>query len=246
MKREIHRYEEIDSTNMEAKRLAEAGAPHGTLVIAELQTAGRGRRGRRWNSPKGTGVWFSLLLKPKIAPGDASGLTLAAAMAVVRAIERVAGLPVQIKWPNDIVLSGKKVCGILTEMSEQSAHVDHIVVGIGINVKPRTFPPEIAETATYLGVEVSGMELIEAVLEEFEIYYEKYMQTLDASLFLREYENYLVNKDKQVKVLDPKGAYEGVARGINARGELLVEREGRVLTVNSGEVSVRGIYGYVP
>ena len=247
--KKICSYQEIDSTNTEGKRLAEEGASHGTVIVAEVQTAGRGRRGHQWSSPKGTGIWFSLILKPDIAPNYASMLTLVAAMAVSKAMERLPGIHPQIKWPNDVVLEGKKVCGILTEMSAQIDYINYIVVGIGINVKAQAFPEEIAGVATSLeqnwtGTAISRGELLAAVLEEFESYYEKYMETLDVSLFLEEYHARLVNKDRQVKVLDLKGAYEGIARGINAKGELLVEREGTLIAVNAGEVSVRGLYGY--
>ena len=245
----IYFYRETDSTNTRARSLAEEGAPHGSVVVAEIQNAGRGRRGRQWSSPEGAGIWFTLLLKPDIRPNDASMLTLVAAMAVVKGIGRSTGLAPQIKWPNDIVLSGKKVCGILTEMSTQIDYVNHIVVGIGINVKEQAFPPEIAEKATALELEgkepVSRPRLLEAVLEEFEGYYELYMRTRDVSLFQEEYNSFLVNKGRQVKVLDPAGEYEGTALGIDTKGELLVERQGEVVVVNSGEVSVRGIYGYV-
>lgn len=245
----IYFYRETDSTNTRARSLAEDGAGHGTVVVAEIQNAGRGRRGRQWTSPEGAGVWFTILLKPDIRPDDAAMLTLVAAMAVARGIERTAGKRPQIKWPNDVVLSGKKVCGILTEMSTQIDYVNHIVVGIGVNVKPQAFPAEIAEKATALetecGKSISRPQLLEAVLEEFEHFYGLYMETMDVSLFMEEYNSFLVNKGRQVKVLDPAGAYEGTALGINGRGELLVERQGEVVTVNSGEVSVRGIYGYV-
>lgn len=247
----IYKYEEIDSTNTEGKRLAENGAAHGTVIQAQVQTAGRGRRGRQWSSPKGAGIWFSIILRPDIAPESAPVLTLVAAMAVVKAIQRLPGASPQIKWPNDVVMSGKKVCGILTEMSPQRDGVDYMVVGIGINVKQQAFPPDIMESATSLeqmlpGASVSGELLLAAVLEEFETYYEKYMKTMDVSLFLEEYHDRLVNKDKEVKVLDPRGEYEGIARGINQSGELLVEREGTLIAVNAGEVSVRGVYGYAP
>lgn len=258
----VYAYEEISSTNTEAKRLAEQGAEHGSVVTAEVQTAGRGRHGRSWVSPKGEGIWFSLLLKPDIRTDNASMLTLVAAMAVVKAIGRTTGLQPQIKWPNDIVLSGKKVCGILTEMSAQIDHVNYMVVGIGINVKTREFPKEIARTASSLEAElerrgafaedgtparttVSGPQLLEAVLEEFEHYYGLYMETMDMSRIMEEYNSFLANKDRQVRVLDPNGDYEGKALGINHRGELLVEHQGQIVCVNSGEVSVRGIYGYV-
>lgn len=242
-------YEEITSTNTEAARLAEEGAPHGTVVVSEIQTRGKGRRGRQWTSEKGEGIWFSLILKPDILPDKASPLTLVAALAVVKAIKRVAGIKTLIKWPNDVVVSGKKVCGILTEMSAQAGAVNHIVVGIGINVKKREFPPELAFRATTLEGEgakpFKRAELLLAVLWEFEHYYDLYLKTQDMELLFTEYNSYLVNINRPVRVLDPAGEFQGVARGINRRGELLVAREGEIIPVSSGEVSVRGIYGYI-
>lgn len=242
-------YEEINSTNTEAARLAEEGAAHGTVVVSEIQTQGKGRRGRRWTSEKGQGIWFSLILKPEIPPDRASALTLVAALAVVKAIERITGTRPLIKWPNDVVISGRKVCGILTELSACAGAVNHIVVGIGINVKKREFPEAFAAAATTLEEEGARpflrSALLLTVLEEFEHYYALYLKTLDMEPMLTEYNSYLVNKNNLVKVLDPAGEYQGVARGINRRGELLVEREGEILPVSSGEVSVRGIYGYV-
>lgn len=242
-------YEEITSTNTEAARLAEEGAVHGTVVVSEIQTQGKGRRGRRWMSERGQGIWFSLILKPDIPPDKASVLTLVTALAVVKAIRRITGTRPLIKWPNDVVISGRKVCGILTELSACKGAVKHIVVGIGINVKKQEFPEELAAVATTLEDEGARhfhrSELLVTVLEEFEHYYTLYLKTLDMEAMLTEYNSYLVNQNRPVKVLDPAGEYQGVARGINRRGELLVEREGEALLVSSGEVSVRGIYGYV-
>ena len=247
--RDIYFYPEVTSTNTKARELADEGAAHGSLVVAEVQTQGRGRRGRQWSAPKGVGIWFSLILKPQIEPNCASMLTLVAAMAVAKGIGEVTNIRPSIKWPNDVVLSGKKVCGILTEMSAQIDYINHIVVGIGINVKRQDFPEEIAATATSVeaecGEKISRSQLLMAVLDAFERYYELYLQTMDVSLFQEEYNSFLANRDNQVKVLDPRGAYEGIARGVNEKGELLVEVDGRMTTVNSGEVSVRGIYGYV-
>ena len=141
---EIYCFDSIDSTNTKAKELAEAGHPSGTLVVADQQTLGRGRRGRSWESPAGTGIFMTLMLKPDINPNNASMLTLVAAMATARAITEVTGEAAQIKWPNDIVMNGKKVVGILTEMSAQFDYINHIVVGIGINVHNEEFPEEIA------------------------------------------------------------------------------------------------------
>lgn len=254
---QIRYFHELGSTNTEAKRIAEEAQNadwHGTVVVADMQTAGRGRRGRSWNSPHGAGLFFTILLKPEIDPANAPMLTLVKAMAVVKGIHQVTGLLPQIKWPNDIVLNGKKIVGILTEMSAQVDYINHIVVGTGINVHHREFPEEIAETATSLELElmqtgreqhISRAQLLGAVLEHFELYYEKYLKTQDLSTLMEEYNTMLANKDHRVRVLDPLEEFEGIAIGINQRGELLVDRDGKLARVSSGEVSVRGIYGYV-
>lgn len=246
---EIYYFDSIDSTNTKAKELAEEGHPSGTLVVADRQTAGKGRRGRSWESPSGIGIFMTLMLKPEINPNHASMLTLVAAMATTRAIRRVTGVPAMIKWPNDIVMNGKKVCGILTEMSAQFDYINHIVIGIGINVHNEDFPEEIAQTASsiYLesGQRIHRASLIEAFLEEFEDVYAEYLKTEDMEGLQKEYDAMLVNRGRQVRVLDPKEPFEGKAMGITKKGELIVDTwESRKL-VSSGEVSVRGIYGYV-
>lgn len=246
---EIYYFDSIDSTNTKAKELAEEGHPSGTLVVADRQTAGKGRRGRSWESPMGIGIFMTLMLKPEINPNHASMLTLVAAMATTRAIRRVTGVPAMIKWPNDIVMNGKKVCGILTEMSAQFDYINHIVIGIGINVHNENFPEEIAQTASsiYLesGQHIHRASLIEAFLEEFEDVYAEYLKTEDMEGLMKEYDSMLVNRGRQVRVLDPKEPFEGKAMGITKKGELIVDTwESRKL-VSSGEVSVRGIYGYV-
>lgn len=247
--KEIFYYDVIDSTNVKAKQLAEEGHPAGTLVVAEKQDAGRGRRGRSWEAPAGSGIYMTLVLKPEISPNNASMLTLVAALAVAGSITKCTGKQAGIKWPNDIVMEGKKVCGILTEMSAQFDYVNHIVVGIGINVHNENFPKEIEEMATsiYLqtGEHINRAALIEEILEQFEHYYAIYLKTEDLSGLVKKYNASLVNMNKNVRVLDPKEPFEGKAMGINERGELIVDTwESRKL-VSSGEVSVRGIYGYV-
>ncbi len=240
---------ETDSTNNQIKSLASEGFPEGTVVIAESQTAGRGRRGRAWESPAGSSIYMSLLLRPQIRPDNASMLTLVAALAVSKAVSKLTRKQAGIKWPNDLVMNGKKICGILTEMSLQSTDIDHIVVGIGINVHADAFPEEITNMATSLfletGVHYKRSELILAVWEAFEDYYEIYLKTEDVSALTEEYNANLANLHQMVKVLDPNEPFEGKALGITERGELIVDTlEGRKL-VSSGEVSVRGIYGYV-
>lgn len=246
---EIYYYDVTDSTNIRAKELAEEGHPSGTLVVADRQEAGRGRRGRSWDSPSGTGIFMTLLLKPEMNPNHASMLTLVAAMAVARAISKCANTEALIKWPNDIVIGGKKICGILTEMSAQFDFINHIVIGIGINVHNEHFPEEIAETAGSIflqtGKRIRRAELIEQILEQFEHYYAIFMETEDLSGLVREYNSILVNMNKSVRVLDPKEPFEGKAMGITKKGELIVDTWESRKMVSSGEVSVRGLYGYV-
>ena len=141
-------FDETDSTNTRARKLAEEGAPHGTLVVADRQTAGKGRRGKSWVSPAGTGIWMSMVLRPSMSPMSASMLTLIAGLAVVRGVKESTGLEAMIKWPNDAVLNGKKICGILTEMSTEVECIRYVIPGIGINVNMDGFPEEIKATAT--------------------------------------------------------------------------------------------------
>lgn len=243
-------FDETDSTNIRARKLAEEGAPHGTLVVADSQSAGKGRRGRAWISPKGVGIWMSLVLRPPIRPADASMLTLVAGMAVVKGVRKSTGLKAMIKWPNDAILSGKKICGILTEMSTEEDRIRYVITGIGINVNVSSFPEEIAEKATSLkeelGEAVKRSLVIAAVAEAFEEFYDSFLKTHDMSCLMEDYNKALVNRNRQVTVLDSRGQYQGRALGIDPEGSLLVQRrDGTVESVISGEVSVRGIYGYV-
>lgn len=243
-------FDKTDSTNIQARKLAEEGALHGTLVTADRQDGGRGRRGRTWTSPAGVGIWMSMVLRPKISPLSASMLTLVTALAARKGIEEATGLDSQIKWPNDLVLHRKKICGILTEMSTELMEIQYVIPGTGINVNQTEFPDEIKETATSLyletGVKYQRSAIIAKIMEAFEYYYGKFTETEDMSALLREYNSHLVNLGNEVCVLDPAGEFRGISEGINETGGLLVRLgDGTVTEVISGEVSVRGVYGYV-
>lgn len=242
--------EELDSTNVQAKRLAEQGlADHGCLVTTEKQTSGKGRRGRSWSSPKGSGIWMSLVLKPDISPYNASMLTLVTALAVNRAVREETDLESYIKWPNDIVINGKKLCGILTEMSSEPDYIHYVVIGIGINVNTKYFSEEISKKATSLFMESNKTYrrslIIKKILEYLEFYYEQFLLNQDMRPLMTEYNQMLINIENKVVVQEKQTLFEGIAKGINEKGELLVQTKKGLRTVMSGEVSVRGIYGYV-
>lgn len=248
--KDLRFYDTIDSTNLEVRRLAEAGAEHGLTVIAEEQVSGKGRRGRSWLGKAGTGIWMSFLLKPEIALENSSMLTLITALAVAKAINEVTNVSCGIKWPNDLIVNGKKVCGILTELSAQMDELNYIVVGLGINVNMEEFPDDLKDKATSLQIE-TGKRIYRAplaakVLEYFEKYYEQFIQTEDLSTFKDEYNHLLVHMNQKIRVI--RGSKETIytSHGINERGELLAETaSGKIESILSGEVSVRGILGYV-
>ncbi|HHW66192.1 MAG: biotin--[acetyl-CoA-carboxylase] ligase [Defluviitaleaceae bacterium] len=248
--RKIVHYHQIDSTNKEAKKLAASGEKEGTIVISEEQLAGRGRLGRTWISPAGTGIWMSVILRPSIAPTDASKITLLAGLAVCEGIKEATGLPVQIKWPNDLVLHNKKICGILTEMSAEMEKINYIILGIGINVNTDSFPEDLKNTATSLKIEgekeYDRKEIVKAILMYLEQYYELYMKNQDMEDLLEKYKNHCLTLGKEVKIIHRNEEFIGKAVDLSKEGELMVEKQdGQVITVFSGEVSVRGLYGYI-
>ena len=243
-------YDEIDSTNNRAKEAGDNKAPHGTLFVADMQVAGKGRRGRVWQSPAGSSIYMTILLYPEISPLKAPQLTLVMAIAVAEGIKEVTGLDTKIKWPNDIVVNGRKICGILTEMSTEIDYINHVVIGAGINVNQDDFPEDIRKTASSLkmelGKQVKRSELIAAIMKSFEKDYEIFVKTEDLSGLQELYNSMLVNLDRDVKVLEPGNEYEAHALGINKTGELIVRTaEGEEKEIYAGEVSVRGVYGYV-
>ena len=249
-------YEEIDSTNNEIKRLIENNILEGTVVSAGTQTAGRGRSGHDWESPKNVSVATSMVLYPKtIKMEHLPRITLLAAVAVAKAVESLYDLKTEIKWPNDILVHKKKICGILTEMEAKANTVENVVVGIGVNVHNTSFPKELVDKAISLDmaleedqrshVKTHRKDVTEEIWKQFAALYENFLRTEDLTDILEYYNARLVNKNRQVRILDPKGAYEAVAKEMLPTGELLVEVDGEYKKIDSGEVSVRGIYGYV-
>lgn len=231
-----------DSTNDEAKRCSEM--PDGSLIIAEVQTAGKGRLGRAWTSPRGAGVWMTLLLKPEIDPYRVSQITLIAGIAVCHAIGRDA----RIKWPNDIVIGGKKTCGILTEMAAETDRIAYVLCGIGINVNTPDFPAELKDKATSMYIETGVIQDREEVaaktLNEFERLYKIFIKDGFEPL-LDEYRRDCVTLNKRVRLIYNHETVTGTAVDVSSDGALVVDTDNGRISVTSGEVSVRGIYGYI-
>ncbi|GMQ63225.1 biotin--[acetyl-CoA-carboxylase] ligase [Vallitalea maricola] len=246
----IINFDKLDSTNQQAKKLALEGSKSGTVVIAEEQTAGKGRRGKMWVSPPGTGIWMSIILRPSIMPENASMLTLVAGLAVCKAVREITSLEAAIKWPNDIVVNGKKICGLLTEMNSEIDFINFVVVGIGINVNIEKFPAELDNIATSLMIEgnqsYQRKRLVKRTLEIFEDYYKKYLETEDLTKMIKEYNEHCINIGRKVTVTGRKQGITGNVKCVTNKGELIVtNQQGEDIVVTSGEVSVRGIYGYV-
>lgn len=237
----------VDSTNEYAKNL---DAPHGTVVIAEDQTMGKGRRGKSWVSQPGTGLWMTIYLKPSIKPQEIMQVTLISGMAVCKAIQQVTGCNAGIKWPNDIVINGKKVCGILTEMILEEQTIACAVTGIGININIPSFPQELSNRATSLLIETGKTflraDIARAVFTYFEQYYTNMLDPENLPSLLSEYASMCINVGREVVATIGNQEIHGVAEGISPLGELLIKTpDGAVIPVTSGEVSIRGVYGYI-
>ena len=245
----LHRFETIDSTNTYLKQLAEAGAEGGTAVIAHSQTGGRGRLGRSFHSPAGSGIYLSYLLRPNCKPEGLMHLTCAVAVAMCDAVEKATGLRPGIKWTNDLVWQKRKLGGILTELGFENGLVSYAVVGIGINCtqKAEDFPEEIQSIATSLAA-VTGKPVDIASLErEMLSTLETMAQTLaDKETVLAKYRSDCVTLGQQVCVVRADEVTHGTALDVDGDGALVVRFEdGSVHAVSSGEVSVRGMYGYL-
>ena len=233
---------ETDSTNNDCKRNSDM--PDGTVYIADIQTGGKGRRGKVWVSPPGSGAWFSVLLKPNIRPEAISKITLIAGLAVCRAV----GCGAKIKYPNDIVIGTRKVCGILTELSAELDTVNYAVCGIGINTAAEAFEGELADKATSIFIETgqrpSRPALIAKVLNELEKLYKLFLEQ-GLEPIMEEYKANCVTYGSEVVVTYNKEQICGICSDITPNGSIIINTGREKLEISSGEVSVRGIYGYV-
>jgi len=238
----IYHFFRIDSTNRVGMELAYGGEPEGAVILAEEQSAGRGRAGRSWQSERGTGIYVTLLLRPKISPVQAPLLTMMAGLSAHAAIQARTGLQVDLKWPNDLMLNGKKLGGILTEMYSDTTLVRFVIVGIGINVNQEKFPGELGSIATSLRAETgatqSRLELLARLLREFDTDYNRFLREGAASVTGRftKASSYAVGK--RVRVADGAESFAGVTAGLAPEGLLQVERDdGKVITVIAGDVT---------
>ena len=248
-------YDTVDSTNERIKERARAGASQGLIISAGTQTAGKGRIGRKWESPSHDSISTSILLHPKeLTLESVPTITIIAAMAVRKALEITCGLEGLIKWPNDIVLDGKKICGILTEMEIKDGKPWYVTCGIGVNVHNTSFPEEIAFKATSVDLQLrhdgstkkgSRKEITHAIWQCFRDYYNIFIKTGDLAGLKEEYERHLANRGERVRIEAQADSYEATAVGITHRGELIINTQGEERIIRAGEVSVRGIYGYV-
>jgi BirA family biotin operon repressor/biotin-[acetyl-CoA-carboxylase] ligase len=241
----IHHYYKIGSTNSEAMEAASAGVPQGSVFLAEQQTSGRGRGANQWHSAQSAGIYCSVVLRPALPPSEALILSLAAGLAVQAAVRQIdARVSADLKWPNDLLINGKKFCGILTEMNAEATRVRYIVVGVGINVNQPSFPGGLQQSATSLrlatGTEWSRLELCAALLKSLDREYRDLMEQPDArKTILRRFEEGSSSvRGWQVSVSE-NGGFEGVTEGLDPRGFLLVRTAQGVRTVLSGTVRVK-------
>jgi BirA family biotin operon repressor/biotin-[acetyl-CoA-carboxylase] ligase len=239
--RVIFHHFRIDSTNAAALKLAAEGAEHGTVVVAEEQTAGRGRLGRTWFSEKSSGIYTSVILRPPLAPAAAPVLTLMAGLAAHRAVSTTTGLTVDIRWPNDLLVNGKKVCGILTEMSAEVDRLHAVVLGIGINVNHSLMPPGLENIATSLRIEarraISRVQVLAALLRELERHYQLLLKSGNKAITERWEAASSFAHGKRVRVVTPAGEALVTTTGVDPSGALKIQYEdGRHEALMAGEV----------
>jgi len=239
----IFHFFSVDSTNAFASRLLNHGRKvvHGTIVIAESQTAGKGRRGRSWHSEQENGLYFSIVLRPKVPPGFAPLFTLGTAVAIHNAIEANSGLQVDIKWPNDLLLDGRKFCGILAEMQAEFDRVNSLIIGAGINVNHEQLPADISETATSLrmasGRSHSRIEILVEFLEEFENLLSRFERSGPASIIDEWTKHSSFANGRRLQINDGFHLIDGITRGLNPFGALRLETpDGKIEEVYSGDV----------
>ena len=240
--RRIYHFFKTDSTNRVALELGHAGEPEGAVVLAEEQTAGRGRAGRSWHSERATGLYLTVLLRPPLSPAQTPLLTLLAGLSARAAIEAQTGQAPDLKWPNDLLLSGRKVGGILTEMHAEPGMVRFVIVGIGLNVNQAKFPSELSNIATSLRIETgrqeSRLELLVRLLRQFESDYNRFLQQGAASVIDQFSGVSSFAKGKRVRITNGKESFLGTTAGLTSEGLLQVKREdGQIATVISGDVA---------
>ncbi|MCR4600492.1 MAG: biotin--[acetyl-CoA-carboxylase] ligase [Clostridia bacterium] len=247
-------YDTVDSTNERVKKRARDGAEEGLVISANRQTEGRGRTGRKWESPKDESVATSMLLyQHQIPTGAVPSITLICGLAVRSALKKLYGLECQIKWPNDIVCNGRKLCGILVEYEKLSNGKSYLIPGIGINVHQKSFSGELEDKATSIDLEMADLgrirvcrkDIVEAVWSSFLFYFDKFLKNNDLSDLVEEYERDLVNIGRRVRIEGEDDSYEAYAKGISENGGLIVCVDGEEREIKNYEVSVRGLYGYV-
>jgi BirA family biotin operon repressor/biotin-[acetyl-CoA-carboxylase] ligase len=238
----IYHFFKVDSTNRVALELGHGGEPEGAVVLAEEQTAGRGRAGHLWHSERAAGIYVTLLLRPRLAPVQAPLLTMMAGLSAHAAIQAQTGLVVDLKWPNDLLIGGKKAGGILTEMHAEPGLVRFVIVGIGLNVNQEKFPGELGATATSLRAETgrpqSRLEMVVRLLREFESDYNRFLKDGAASTIERFTAVSSYARGKKVRVTNGKESFLGTTAGLGPEGLLQVTREGgQQVTVISGDVA---------
>lgn len=242
--RDIRVFQETTSTNDVIEKLARDEVKEGAVVFAETQTKGRGRLGRTWMSPTEKGLWFSVLLRPDLRPQEATQLTVASATALVRAVRSVTGLQPEIKWPNDILIGGRKVAGILTELSAELDHVKHIILGIGVNVNlgPAEFPAELRKLATSLKIEagrpIARSELAAAILWELDADYARITNGLFGNV-ADEWEAYCTTLGREVVIRTGDHQIRGRAESLGEDGALVLRTDhGRLERITGGDVTL--------